>query len=150
MGSDRATVYYYYGSKQEIYYDLIRQAVEQIRCERGAAIARKAGFGELDVLGREARALVAVGDAPHAPNVTPRGAPAPRALPGLRETVLRCIRQVRIGKPGLSRGVAPLARPRLVLHEIRDARVAVAWVDRIAPKVASSRSGWSRSIGWLV
>ena len=30
MGSDRATVYYYYGSKQEIYYDLIRQAVEQI------------------------------------------------------------------------------------------------------------------------
>lgn len=30
MGSDRATVYYYYGSKQEIYLDLIRQAVEQI------------------------------------------------------------------------------------------------------------------------
>lgn len=30
MGSDRATVYYYYGSKQDIYLDLIRQAVEQI------------------------------------------------------------------------------------------------------------------------
>ena len=30
MGADRATVYYYYGSKQEIYHDLIRQAVEQI------------------------------------------------------------------------------------------------------------------------
>lgn len=30
MGADRATVYYYYGSKQEIYLDLIRQAVEQI------------------------------------------------------------------------------------------------------------------------
>jgi TetR/AcrR family transcriptional regulator, cholesterol catabolism regulator len=30
MGSDRATVYYYYGSKHEIYLDLIRQAVEQI------------------------------------------------------------------------------------------------------------------------
>lgn len=30
MGSDRASVYYYYGGKQEIYLDLIRRAVEQI------------------------------------------------------------------------------------------------------------------------
>jgi TetR/AcrR family transcriptional regulator, cholesterol catabolism regulator len=30
LGSDRASVYYYYGSKQEIYLDLIRRAVEQI------------------------------------------------------------------------------------------------------------------------
>lgn len=30
LGSDRASVYYYYGSKQEIYLDLIRHAVEQI------------------------------------------------------------------------------------------------------------------------
>jgi AcrR family transcriptional regulator len=30
LGSDRASVYYYYGSKQELYLDLIRRAVEQI------------------------------------------------------------------------------------------------------------------------
>lgn len=30
MGSDRATIYYYYGSKRDIYLDLIRQAVEEI------------------------------------------------------------------------------------------------------------------------
>jgi TetR/AcrR family transcriptional regulator, cholesterol catabolism regulator len=30
LGSDRASVYYYYGSKQEIYLDLIRRGVEQI------------------------------------------------------------------------------------------------------------------------
>jgi len=30
LGSDRASVYYYYGSKQEIYLDLIRRAVEEI------------------------------------------------------------------------------------------------------------------------
>lgn len=30
LGSDRASIYYYYGSKQEIYLDLIRRAVEEI------------------------------------------------------------------------------------------------------------------------
>jgi AcrR family transcriptional regulator len=30
MGADRATVYYYYGSKQEIFLALVRQAVEEI------------------------------------------------------------------------------------------------------------------------
>ena len=37
MGSDRASVYYYYGSKHEIYLDLIRQAVEQIVATAEAA-----------------------------------------------------------------------------------------------------------------
>jgi AcrR family transcriptional regulator len=39
MGSDRASVYYYYGSKQEIYLDLIRQAVDQIVVIAEAAAA---------------------------------------------------------------------------------------------------------------
>ena len=30
MGSDRASVYYYYGSKQEIFLALVRQAVEEV------------------------------------------------------------------------------------------------------------------------
>jgi TetR/AcrR family transcriptional regulator, cholesterol catabolism regulator len=30
FGSDRASIYYYYGSKQELYVDLIRRATEQI------------------------------------------------------------------------------------------------------------------------
>lgn len=60
LGSDRASVYYYYGSKQEIYLDLIRRAVEQIvviaettAAERGPAAVRLRNLFEATLDGYE-------------------------------------------------------------------------------------------------